>query len=1076
MTPSIRFTTLIANQPVTKTLNARLEKIRDYPTITYWVRQPVEIPADLETFYRVLTTVAENQQSCIVTGDVAGPLPLDRPARRLKYPRDGHPETLAEPIGSNWFVVDVDAVETGVEIDPNDPDGQVSAVLGLMGDEFAGVSCIWQVSSSACPFNTSARLRLWFITDAPLDNPQRDQIAQAINRRAGLKLIDPALFRATQPIYVAPPIIEGGADPFLKRFGILHDERETLAIAPLLALTTRENTRQATHTPRATGGLREILEAIGDHPTGRGIHAPVTDFCFHAAAAGWTDEAIIAAIQARIAECPIDKRIHSDNYIRNETNERALTRSIRGARERLKHSDVPALGTPEIEYLPLPIAEQKLDVVMREFFTADDPKTTVLKITTGAGKTHAMVKHLRKFVGNTAIFSATHNQAREIESTLNDWALPQAVRIRGRSQCDSVDEMPLCPRAEEIEAAHQAGIHNIAGMFCHTTWTDEQGNERSERCPFFESCGYYAQFKGIESVRILPHEFLCRETASAFTWANSRWIKGVDRIVIDESPINTLLGGHRSFSLDELPDKLPLLKRAIMAIKAGDPVTISKRDLREERLTHCQDTTPDISPATPKSLIDQALKGYQRNPLSRFDGLYFSLLAYMAGQTNLIWFGNDRGFYTYKRQSKLLDKYPALILDASADELIYKAFLGDDIRFIEINVRENLDIVQIQNMPVGRCRLNADDLLPQVCAFAHSVGGALISNKSAIDEARGLGWLDGMPHAHFNALRGLNSLEHAHTLVVCGRPEPDALAVESMARAIWPDQQLTLPGHYSRMMSGAGAVNAHVDPRANAVLRAIRDEEIEQAKGRLRSCRSSVTKRLYVLSNVPVRAERIKFVGIEELLPDRRLALALLRHGGTLPLNPTWLHANCPDLFGNEAQAKKWAQRLAIKPWDAPAGLKGTFPYEGYIHRRLSPLSFRLSGQKGQPARAISWHDKKRTIQTLERQCNRPVIFCDLPETSPRAAEPLHVLSTQWGEVAVDPRRPAFPQARALLCLFGLNPAAIERTLTRSERGSLIAGKPPALRAFAFRAIERGRGKSEGEQIIERLQRIHEAA
>lgn len=1072
----IRFTVLTAAEPVTKTLNARLEKTRDYPYIKHWTRTPAEIPADLETFHKALKVVAANPCCCIVTGEPVGDIPLSTPARRLKYARDGHSPTLAEPAPSNWFVADVDAVETGVELDPSDPGGQVAAVLGMMG--FAGVSCVWQISSSARPFSTSARLRLWFVTDGALDNAQRKAIGNAINARAGVKLIDQALFQAVQPIYTAPPGIEGGNDPFPSRWGIAWGERETLEIAPLLARIDQPR-EVGMVTPRFVGGLDALLARIGDGPGQGGIHGPVTEFCYRAAAAGWTDEVIMGAVQGQVRTTVIDKRIHPDSYIKRETGTVALKRSIDGARERLRHADLPEMPAAAVEYLPLALAEKRLDEVMRGFFESDEPVTTVVKITTGAGKTHAMTRHLRHYCGNVPVFSATHNQAREIESALNDWTIPQAVRVRGRTQCDDIDTTPLCQRAGEIEAAHAAGIHQIAGLFCQTKWTDDQGVEYSERCPLFETCEYYRQFKGFESVRILPHEYLVRDTASAFTWNNSRWLGDVDRIVIDESPVNTLIGGHRSFQLSEIPADLPLLRGALDCIRAGRSDQIDKKALRGERADKCTDTTPDnITPATPGSMIASALKNYQRNPLSRFDGLYIAVLAYLKkGAVNWLWFHDDRVFYTYRRRSVLLEKYPALVLDASADETIYRALLGDDIQFIEINVRENLDVIQISNTPMGKGRLTADDLLPQVCALTHAMGGALISNKAAIEEAQAAGWLDSTPMGHFNALRGLNTLEAVDTLVVAGRTEPDALSVEAIARALWPDQPLDLPGQYCRMMTPAGAVNAHIDPRAHAVLRSIRDEEIQQAIGRLRACRSPVTKRCFVLSNVPVRAENVRYVGMDELLPDRRLSLALLRHGGTIPLNGGWLHENCPDLFESAKAGDRW--RESFNP---PS------PYIIYLYRKtggsselapreiLTTVNFRLAGQKGgKPAKAVTWHDRGRTTQNLERLTRRAVTFCDMPEQAPPVPERVSVISTQWGEITTDPTLPAYPQVRALLCLFGLRPLDREQRLTPSERASLDRGKPADLANFVCRAIRYAKPKPPSELEILK-QRVSAAA
>lgn len=111
-----------------------------------------------------------------------------------------------------------------VTIDPvSDPDGAIEHLIGLLPPELHDASCWWQFTSSQslpdCEDTLSARLWFWLLD--PLDDAALTRWALSANKAFGGRLIDPSLYRAVQPHYVANPIFEDGMiDPLPRRHGV----------------------------------------------------------------------------------------------------------------------------------------------------------------------------------------------------------------------------------------------------------------------------------------------------------------------------------------------------------------------------------------------------------------------------------------------------------------------------------------------------------------------------------------------------------------------------------------------------------------------------------------------------------------------------------------------------------------------------------------------------------------------------------------------------------------------------------------------------------------------------------------
>jgi hypothetical protein len=197
----------------------------------------IKTPYGCETYFRVkhaelsgfdhlcrcLDTLTERPHAFVIRGEPLPDTDLSK-ARRLLYPDldTGEAATFA-PAARNWFGIDIDKVKKPVTIDPaTDPEGAIEHLIGLLPHELHDASCWWQFtcSQSLPGSEDSLSARLWFWSHDPLDDASLTRWALAANKLSGSRVIDPSLYRAVQPHYVAAPIFENLIDPLPRRHGV----------------------------------------------------------------------------------------------------------------------------------------------------------------------------------------------------------------------------------------------------------------------------------------------------------------------------------------------------------------------------------------------------------------------------------------------------------------------------------------------------------------------------------------------------------------------------------------------------------------------------------------------------------------------------------------------------------------------------------------------------------------------------------------------------------------------------------------------------------------------------------------
>jgi hypothetical protein len=247
---------------------------------------------------KCLDKLTERPFAFVIRGEPVPGTDLDK-TRRLVHPdpETGDPATFAEAERS-WFAVDIDKARKPVAIDPvADPEGAIEHLIGLLPPEMHDASCWWQFTCSQCLPGCEETLsaRLWFWLFDPLDDASLTRWALSANKAFGSRLIDPSLYRAVQPHYVADPIFDGMPDPLPRRHGVRIGLDN--AVSPLIPEPSAEDPYVGGEGYVGIGVAGHLAEIGGE----RGFRAPMVS----AIAAYFTangPEANPAPIKARIRE------------------------------------------------------------------------------------------------------------------------------------------------------------------------------------------------------------------------------------------------------------------------------------------------------------------------------------------------------------------------------------------------------------------------------------------------------------------------------------------------------------------------------------------------------------------------------------------------------------------------------------------------------------------------------------------------------------------------------------------------------------------------------------------------------
>jgi hypothetical protein len=197
-------------------------------------------------------------------------------------------------------------------------------------------------------------------------------------------------------------------------------------------------------------------------------------------------------------------------------------------------------------------------------------------------------------------------------------------------------------------------------------------------------------------------------------------------------------------------------------------------------------------------------------------------------------------------------------------------------------------------------------------------------------------------------------------VIVIGREQPPPEEIETLARGLYCDdaEPLALTGAYVKALRGyrlksdrhvGVEVDIHSDPRVQRVLELKRERESAQAVDRIRLVHCESPKLVFLLSNLPLDIDVDRLVTWRELLAGGdRLDLALQRNGYALPLVPSCLARNWPDLFASPRAADhEIARKLQANPGQSAQAI-GLPKSQQDIYWLLGRAKFRpASGGRG---------------------------------------------------------------------------------------------------------------------------------
>jgi hypothetical protein len=189
-----------------------------------WLFEHASVPiTSLDDLFDSLSRLAPNPRAVVIRGCVRPGAP--RAIRRKFKERQNGPSVHVDECARKWVCLDLDkgGPVVGERAGARDYRAAVLEWLNSSLPEcFRGVRCVIQLSASAHKSPT-LKCHAWFL----LDRLASDKELRALAKEWGL---DPSLYNAVQPHYIANPIFEGMADPITERIWMVHGDRDLVTL------------------------------------------------------------------------------------------------------------------------------------------------------------------------------------------------------------------------------------------------------------------------------------------------------------------------------------------------------------------------------------------------------------------------------------------------------------------------------------------------------------------------------------------------------------------------------------------------------------------------------------------------------------------------------------------------------------------------------------------------------------------------------------------------------------------------------------------------------------------------------
>jgi putative DNA primase/helicase len=579
---------------------------------TFWVS---EVPvASFVELAAVLSSLTTEGLAFVVRGEPVPGIDRQNAARLLNRQGDGTEPTFRD-VPRRWLAIDCDKVPAPPMLDAAlEPEEAVEHLIGLLPDEFRDACCWWQLTGSQLPGAATISARLWFWLSEPIDSPPLRRWAEAANKAAGVKVVDPALYNGVQPHFTANPRVVRGTDPVARRHGVRLGLVDEVRIA--LPSTATQSTGASLPAPSGGGGFKRHLARIGGPA---GFHRPIGDAVMafvraHGVTADHDVSPAVEAIRDRVRSAPPGGRspatinaYASDGYLRGE-----FTRAIARMQAESAPQTAPPTYPPAAAEIALARSQLRDEVAafkgeVRRYWThqperqgaldfntpaqlAGAPPMVALPVGVGIGKTAAaremVADLLTEFPSRRVVFSVPLHDLANEQAAVFDRLGIDAMVWRGRTAPDpEIDGATMCRDLDAVRDAIAIGVE-IETSVCR-----KKTKKGEELCAFYGTCGYQRQkeLAADAEVIVVTHATLFHE--------RPKRISEVGLIVLDEG---FWKDGLRGVSSD------------VVAVTIDDldaPVFIRKSDGDTEDLTTLRRRLAGVLRDLPDGPVSQASLG-----------------------------------------------------------------------------------------------------------------------------------------------------------------------------------------------------------------------------------------------------------------------------------------------------------------------------------------------------------------------------------------------------------------------------------------------------------------------------------
>jgi hypothetical protein len=673
----------------------------------------------------------------------------------------------------------------------------------------------------------------------------------------------------------------------------------------------------------------------------------------------------------------------------------------------------------------------------------------------GTGKSRTTAQRIATLKGEAAIWwmvptlEKAAEQAEEYtRARTTDSMTARVVRGRGAPDPRTDGVEPMCPRHGVVTRAASMGV-NVQEAICNGG------------CPLRFSCGFQRQ-----QTDLRDHPSGLFLMASDYLWLPCP-APQPDIVIADESLIEKateiisldparIVDDQKWACPNDLDSAMAMRQTAILVRAAvvehpgRELAFLRSYEVTDAALKECvqhlvskEEAKPEVNGSMTDKQISAALDMVEAREILKVLKLFRQIrreFAQPRNRLNSVWFDPEhrvmvageverhpRVFVSHVKTPRLRKETPVLALDGTGSIVLNRKVFGNHMTLERFAAPRDAKVYQVTGKTFSRQSITGTNrdgtprtnrnmseaaaLRAQVVEFLDMIPGdvLLVSYKAAIEAL-----IDDLPPhvttAHFGGLRGLNSFEHCETVVVMGREQPSAQAIEALTRPFTAtDAEPFMPvGEYVDQSRGRRTrddtepnivvAQVHFDPRCQIVLEQIREAEMVQAIDRVRPIFNH--RKVFVLNNLPLDLTVDRVMTWPEMRASR-LVRAFARHG-VLPISPRDLTRCFYDLFKDEKTASNAI--YACKKTTLESQIIYLFGVLGLFFGHPLKATYRRKGQRGPLACALVRSDLSDPRSVLEGMVGELVEFqverppqppgkADAPDTAAQRLPPLPPLA-----------------------------------------------------------------------------------